>query len=589
MIRHHKNCLLLFLIGFLSAQTLPQTIGSIEITGNETFSNETFLRWIQLPAGSQVFSGITDTIESRIKTNLSNEGFFKSEVRIVDFIARPDSQKASININVKEGPEAVIESFNLFYENFEEKLLLDKYFEKLQGKRFSKQQIEASIFSALTFLEDYGYPFGRIFIASINMKEEDDDLILVEINLKVKSGGKQKIKLIETAGNSKTKDYVIIRELRLQRGEHYSQKRINEFPKRLNRLRFFEPVVEPEFYLNSAGEGVLKIQVREKQTNNFDGILGYIPAASAGGKGYFTGMVNITLRNLFGTGRAAALSWQQLDRNSQQLELKYLEPWLFGFPFNINLALFQRKQDTSYVQRKVEGALDYLATEDISASLMLASEEVIPSVLTVPVFTVFKSNLFTTGIGLKIDTRDDPYAPTEGIYFLTSYNFSQKKISGPAEFITSETKTKINLQRIALHLNLFYEIFLRNVLALSLNGKELRASLIDQSDLFKLGGTNTLRGYREDQFLGSRIMWTNLEYRLLLTKRSYTFLFFDTGYYLRNAEVTRNIPKLEAFNYGYGLGLNIETDIGVIGVSFALGKGDSFSEGKIHFGLINEF
>jgi outer membrane protein insertion porin family len=140
-----------------------------------------------------------------------------------------------------------------------------------------------------------------------------------------------------------------------------------------------------------------------------------------------------------------------------------------------------------------------------------------------------------------------------------------------------------------LNIDFFYEIFRRQVAALKLNGRELRGSFFEISDLFRLGGTNTLRGYREDQFLGSRIFWSNLEYRFLLANRTYTYLFFDTGYYLIKEDPSRKINKQEAFNIGYGLGLNIETSLGVIGVSFALAKGDSFADGKIHFGLLNEF
>jgi outer membrane protein insertion porin family len=117
----------------------------------------------------------------------------------------------------------------------------------------------------------------------------------------------------------------------------------------------------------------------------------------------------------------------------------------------------------------------------------------------------------------------------------------------------------------------------------------MRGTSFEQSDLFRLGGTNSLRGYRENQFLGSRVLWSNLEYRLLLTRRTFAFVFYDTGYYQRMEEPEKLIEKQEAFNMGYGLGLNVETGIGVLAVSFALAKGDSFSEGKIHFGLINEF
>ena len=162
----------------------------------------------------------------------------------------------------------------------------------------------------------------------------------------------------------------------------------------------------------------------------------------------------------------------------------------------------------------------------------LLTESIIPSESLANIFTVYNSSSLLTGLNLKIDTRDDPYAPTEGILFSNTYSFSRKRINGPQQFISPELKTNINLQRISIGLDLFYSILSRQVIALKLNGRELQGSFFETSDLFRLGGTNTLRGYREDQFLGSRIFWSNLEYRLLLASRTYTYLFFDTGYYL---------------------------------------------------------
>ena len=135
----------------------------------------------------------------------------------------------------------------------------------------------------------------------------------------------------------------------------------------------------------------------------------------------------------------------------------------------------------------------------------------------------------------------------------------------------------------------YYEFLSRQIAALSVHARELRGDNFEISDLYFLGGANTLRGYRENQFSGNRVLWSNLEYRYLLTKRTFAFLFFDTGYYLRNENALYDIEKTSAFKTGYGFGLNIETSLGILGVSFALGNGDSFSEGKIHFGIVNEF
>ncbi|MCU0415370.1 MAG: BamA/TamA family outer membrane protein [Ignavibacteriaceae bacterium] len=410
-----------------------------------------------------------------------------------------------------------------------------------------------------------------------------------DIYLTLEEGRQSRIDRIEVTGNTSTKDYVITRELRIDTGEEYSQQKIVNLPRRLNKLRYFDPVPVPQFYIDSQNNGVLLVNIKERNTNNFDGIIGYVPPAKDNESGYVTGLVNVTLRNIFGTGRAAAVRWQKLTRESQELELKYLEPWLFGYPFNLNADLFQRIQDTTYVQRRLGGALEFLATEDISASAFVSTEEIIPTERTIPVFTVYNSSSLTTGLGLKIDLRDDPIAPTGGFLFETVYSFSRKKINGPAEYITPGLETDPNLQRITVGFGAFYEIFVRNVIAVSVNGKELTGPFFEQSDLWRFGGTRTVRGYREEQFLASRIAWANLEYRLMLTQRSYAFVFFDAGYYFLDAVPENGVAKLEDYIFGYGLGITVETAIGLLGVSFALAQGDSFSEGKIHFGIINEF
>jgi outer membrane protein assembly factor BamA len=582
---HHAKIIILF--SLFSNILLSQVVESFDVTGNSAFSDSEYRQWSGISNGLQVFPGMIDSVKSRIAKQLSLRGYLNFKFEDEKVAYSPDSQKVDLLINISEGSPTYVRDINIGgLDSIDNKITT--MFDFQRGNVFNKYDLEKNISETLTYLENNGYPFAKIIVTSVDFQKEGRENV-ADIYLDIKRETRSTIDKIEIIGNTSTKDYVITRELRLDSGAVYSQEIIAELPNRLNRLRFFEPVNGPRFYFNSKSQGVLLIEVKEKQTNNFDGIIGYVPARNEDEKGYITGLVNISLRNLFGTGRAAAIRWQQFDRNSQELELKYLEPWLLGFPFNINLGLFQRKQDTTYVQRKLEGALEYLATEDISASVFIGTEEIIPTENEVPVFKVYNSNVFTTGANLKVDTRDDPYAPTSGLFFINSYSFSRKKINGPAQFITPNLETRINLQRFALDFEGFYEFFKRQVVALGIHGRELRGSFFENSDLFRLGGTNSLRGYREDQFLGSRILWTNFEYRLLLTRRTFAFLFFDTGYYLRESDAERNILKSEDYLYGYGLGLNIETGLGVLGVSFALGEGDSFSDGKIHFGLINEF
>jgi outer membrane protein insertion porin family len=574
----------------ISSSLYSQKINSIVIEGNKIFDKNQITGWSNIGLGEKIFPGIIDSVKSELAFNLAQRGYINSSFAGTGLKFSPDSQDVELTININEGKPSYINKIYLVYsDSIESGDVLDE-FEFLEGQIFDKDLLEEAIHNSLSYYENNGYPFAKIILSSIIFfRDSSANTNLADIHIKIDKENKSKIDKIEIVGNENTKDYVIKRALRIEKGETYSQKEIDELPAKLNRLGFFEPVGKPEFYFNSRNEGVLQIKVKEKQTNNFDGIIGYIPSTVPGQTGYLTGLVNVSMRNLFGTGRAAAIRWQQLDRFSQELELKYLEPWLFNYPFNFNGSFFQRKQDTTYVQRTFQAGLEFLATETISASLFISSESVIPSQLENSVFTVYNSHSTTTGINFQIDTRDDPYAPTGGILFTNLYSFSKKTIYGPQEYFTPALQTRVNFQRIEVGISLFHEFFKRQIAALGLHGKELNGPSFEVSDLYRLGGTNSLRGYREDQFLGSRIFWSNLEYRFLLSRRTYAFPFFDTGYFFRKAEPERNIPKTEGFKIGYGIGLQIETGLGVLGVSFALAQGDSFSDGKIHFGIVNEF
>ena len=578
----------LILIGYISLTA--QTIQLIEVNGAKEFSATDYIEWGNVQKGISYKNSLLDTIKMNIKKNLNDRGFFKGRISItVDSLQVDSSYFIALYYNIEENNPSYVKNIIIEGLNKDDSVNIFPLFRFLENDIYSSFRLEAAISNSLDYLENNGFPFASIKIKSIFFENDTlNEESYINILLNFDKGLLGKFDKVEILGNTKTKDYVIIREIRIDSSEVYSQNRLNEIPAKLNRLRFFQPVNRPLFYLNNKDEGILQISIKEKETNNFDGVIGYVPG-NDNEKGYFTGFVNISLRNLFGTGRAAAFRWEQQNRESQELEIKYLEPWLFGYPFNINLGLFQRKQDTTYVQRHFNGQINYLATEEISAGVLLEAQSTIPTDNGTSRFSVYNSSTITTGINFQLDSRDDFYAPTSGVYFLNSYKYSRKKINGPARFLTPETETEIILQKIEVDFNTYFEIFNRNILAIGFHGRELRGSFFEVSDLYYLGGTNTLRGYREKQFQGNRLAWSNLEYRYLLTRRSFAFVFFDSGYFLRSEDLSRGIQKVSDVKLGYGIGINLETGLGVLGVSFALAKGDSFSDGKIHFGLLNEF
>ncbi len=579
-------CFLFIFSGLLNAQL----INKINIKGNNNIDEIEYQKWCSGFIKSKLSPSSTDSLNKIISKNLILQGYHNFKINNINCSYSSDSSSVDILVNINEGVQTYINNFFITgLDTADTKYVYDNL-SFLKETVFIGGEIENVFSELLNYFENNGHPFSLIKIESVNVFYDSlDEKYLADLYLFIDKQQKSIIDSVEIAGNTKTKDYVILRTLRFSENEQYSQAKLEEIPKRLNRLRYFEPVLLPEFYFDKNNTGILKITVKELETNNFDGVIGYVPASGDKEKGYVTGFINVNLRNIFGSGRSAAIKWQQINRYSQEFDLKYLEPWLFNYPFNITFGLYQKKQDTTYVQRNYEANIEYMASEDISASVIISSLSTIPTENLYSKFSVYNSTSLQTGVSFTVDTRDDYYTPRSGFYFTSVYKFSTKKINGPIKYLTGDTKTKIELQKYEFDFSMFYEIFNRQVLMLGLHAREMRGDLFEVSDLYELGGTNTLRGYREKQFVGNRMFWSNFEFRSLLTRRSYAFIFLDSGYYLRNEDLLNNIIKQDGFKIGYGFGLSLETGLGMLKVSYAIAQGQTFNQGLIHFGIANEF
>lgn len=572
----------------LSIFLQPQTIKEIRFESNKTFTSQQLQQFGRVFPPFPFSENMLDSIKNNIEMNLRDAGYFYSSIK--QEMKMIDTSNSILLLSVAEGEPTFINEIHiqLTDSNFALQKMIDDQVTFLRKSIYNSAQVEKTFSKILRDLDNSGYPFARIDIESLYFSEIDNESE-VNISARLLTFEKLIIDKIIIKGNDKTEDYVILRELPVAAGDIYSNEAIKIIPAKLNRLRFFEPVAEPNILVDSKRSGILEIVVKEKSTSNFDGVIGYIPPAKNETSGYLTGLVNINLRNIFGTGRAALIKWQRIDRASQELELKYLEPWFLSFPFDIAAGMVQRKQDSTFIKTIFDGAVDYRASNEITFGVNIAYEKIVPIERTISTFTVYNSSALTSGLQFKYDSRDDPVVPVSGFYLFNSYAVRKKSINGPAKYFTSSLQNKITFQKIIFEAAYFHQLFSTQVIAFSIDAKLLAGSFFELSDLFFLGGTNSLRGYRENQFQGGSVGWSNIEYRFLLSQRSFAFLFFDSGYFYRPEDARRNILRSEGFKFSFGAGLTFETGIGLMNISYALGEGDSFSDGKIHFGIVNDF
>jgi outer membrane protein assembly factor BamA len=551
-------------------------IRSIRVEGNTVFSQREISGWLTTKPTSQFSFSALATDRQAIEVRYRDEGYLAAVVETRCAWPAGDSSAVEITISVDEGRRTVLGGLTFSGQSALSGSLLEREMDLRIGEPLSAAALEAGVGRILTRYESSGYPFARCSVADIRAAGTlpADSLT---VNVSIEEGDRVTIEEIEVDGLTDTDPGVVVRETRMTMGELYDAARVQAIRERLQRLNIFASVSDPQLYLRG-GRGGLRIGVEEGRTSTFDGVIGYVPPAGTGSTGYVTGLVSVSMRNLFGTGRRLAARWQRTDRSTQELTVRYTEPWVFAVPLNMEGGLFFWQQDSAYVHTRWDLKAELMLTEKLSVSGLLVSDRVIPSA-DVPVARAARSVTLSAGGEVLYDLRDDPLSPTTGGRYRADYLYGRK----------NNDTISATMQRFGVDLQFYLSTFSRQVAALEFHGRRVAGALVDESDLFRLGGFRTLRGYREDQFLGSLVGWVNLEYRLLLARRSYVFAFSDLGYYQRPADVARGIEGSEGTGIGYGVGVRVESPLGIIGVSLALGKGDTIGMAKVHVGLINEF
>lgn len=573
-------------VGSSAAEESHQpTVRSIRIEGNQAFTKRKVLGWMDTKRGQAFCQETLEQDVVGILEHYRRYGYMLAEAGVPDLAFSKDSSRVDIGLEITEGPLLRVGKIGISGNGFLDTERILAMFDTRANKPFREWELERDIESLLTVYENNGYPYCQVYLSDFRIGEEQN----LNFDLHIEEGPLVIIDGIEVEGNELTKDYVITRELRLEPGDVCRQRKVDQAQKRLERLGLFDRVYPPRLeHRGREDRATLIVGVEEGKPNAMNGVLGYNPAPE-GGDGYLTGLIDLSFLNLFGTGRRLDAHWSRMDPYSSKLKFGYWEPWLFGVPLDLGLELEQVDQDTTYVLTRAAATLRMPLADCLAGNLGLGWERVIPDPR--GGLALARSRKLTGTIGFEFDSRDDRLNPSRGVFYRASAEYGIKRNRATAHY--TPPKKRVESSKFTLDLEHFVPTFRKQVLAIGLHGGQIRSQeeVVPISEQFRLGGANSLRGYREDQFTGSRIAWSNLEYRFLLSKRSRAFLFLDLGHYSRKTQssVTGEIERLSGKKVGYGLGLRLDSRLGIVGIDYGLGQGDSPMEGKVHFGVRNEF
>lgn len=509
-----------------------------------------------------------------------NEGYLAAKIDSV-FWPENQSQNNPVTIYISEGKVFRLDQMFVFGNRKFSLNQIRRWMRIETGKIFQSRQLEEDIKLIMKQYADDGYLLVRVEIQKLDI---DYDRNLVDIIINIYENRPVRLKDINVIGNNTTSRSVVLREIGINSNEIITQKNLDKIPERLRRLLFLELVNKPIIYFTEDSLAVIDLTVQERNNSQLNGVLGYNPKQGSR-DGYFSGQLDLQFQNLLGTGRSFLAFWEKTGPISQSLRLNYKEPWLLGWPVNGEVGFYQNVQDTSFVRRSWFVGLQVHFLENISLGLRIGQENVIPDSIGRAIYGLPESRANRLYLEVISDSRNHIWNPTQGLMYQTSVDFVSKTIR---PLFSGEATRKQDFRRMSLDLEFNRLLLKRQVVTIGLHGRQVKIGnqAVSIDELYRIGGANDLRGYRDDQFLGSRVAWGSLEYRLILEQESRIALFLDAGYIGRR-DSNNNFQQL--FRIGYGFGIRTNTELGIIGFDYGLGKGDSFSQGKIHLRLMNTF
>jgi outer membrane protein insertion porin family len=441
-----------------------------------------------------------------------------------------------------------------------------------EGKTFAEAKFRTDVARILRTYSEKGYALARVYPSHFR-RTDDGRLSFV---VRISEGPRTEIESVRVFGETSTSQQVISRIAGVRPGDTWNVKKIERMSGRLRREGLFTYVGEPRIVRGSRDSRVgIEIELEEGPSSSFFGVLGYNPTPEGGGE--IVGQVDVQLHNILGTARKAEIRFARQAADVQDISFRYREPWVLGSPITVELGAAQERRETLYSRTDLDVAVSGPIGEHSTG--ILAAERRESS------FDDFEGNRVSEtssggSAGLAVDVRDRRVNPGRGGAAGVRVGGRQTESGELRTWLEGDGHLLVPLGR-------------RWVVSEQAGYRGVRSTgpEVPLYEEFFLGGTNTVRGYREDQFHGERVWWLRNELRYRLSLRSRAYGFADVGGFRFEASLAGGVREtVRDVIMGGGFGLSLETaKSGLVKFEFALGRGDGFSDAKVHVGLEQEF
>jgi outer membrane protein assembly factor BamA len=426
----------------------------------------------------------------------------------------------------------------------------------------------------LSFHTEHGYPFCNVYLKHVVTKQD-----VIEAELVVDRGPYYIWTEIHLKNDLPVSRNTLQSIIGIRLEDAYNESLFNAIEQRVLQTGIFALKKKCEVLFTTKG-AELFVYLERVKASSAQGIIGFQPDPATNALS-FTGDVNLKLINSVKHNESFQFSWKSIQPRTQALQSNLIVPYLFKSPFGVIGDFQLYKRDSSFLDVKSSLGIQFQFQNgwQLRANYYFVNSSVISQSNANPVFSKLAS-LKTNSYGLVLFQRKLDYIPNprKGYSVYMEGQLGQRKMEQNTQAIWKTNAT----------ISYFLPLAGRMTFLTHIEFDTYHAPSIYQNELYRFGGTNSLRGFNEESIFATTKALLTFEYRFLLDKNSAVFAFFNQGFYENTS-----VSYVKDQPFGFGFGISAGTNLGIFRLAYALGKEFNnplqLNAGKIHIGYISYF
>ncbi len=421
--------------------------------------------------------------------------------------------------------------------------------------RYESGRLERGLRAWVDLATERGYPFAAARIESLQVSGGR-----VRAGVRLDAGPYCRVEEITFPGRTVTRESFLRRLVGFRAGMPFRESDWRGARRRLEQVGLFTMTGEPRVELRPAGGVQVVLPVEEAKHNRVEGAVGY-----SGRTRTVTGLVDLQLGNLLGTGRRLAIRWERPQKEQTRLRLEARDPVLGPLPVGARFALEQEVRDSTYTTVLLELVGEVSLARDFTA---LAGAEWRQSILGPE--PAERHRRTSSVFGGRWDT-ERPGAWSGG-RLETTYRSGRTQVRPPG----GGAESSLRLDRADVSTERYVQVGGLVARLRFLGAAVSRADSLPPSEVLRFGGRTTLRGYADESLLARRYATGQLELGPAWAEaRAYVFL--DAAFWRASARRTEDHDAL-----GFGLGLSQQSSGRRVSIDLAIPRGGDVADGRLH-------